>query len=970
MILVFLACNGEEETPRMHLVEAARFGQTTAVGGPWVATRDGLMLDGALAADGLPEGDVTFIDGSLAHVWGKGLFTIDGEDVSAGLENPTLRLLNPDVTPTPLGLAEGDDTWLATAGGLFVRGPASSWELIDLSSSGDLNLLFSAVDVDEDHVVAAAMLPTSIIPNAYAGVLSGTLFESEDGGDSWDSVELGSDVPTSVAIGNDALYVGTLDRGVLVREGEDFESLGGPTDVVDLELVGSALLVGSASRGAWLWDGTAWSQAGTAPIVGIGDGVAVDVNGVCYAPALGPGDAPSEPAGGQVHVALSFHGNLYHSYRGDEPTDDGYGLDIDVIRTSLEWLAEHPEVHADWDFDNHWSTDLWLPQDAPDILEDIAGRVGDGQDDVRLMSWNNGAMAAMTRAEFDAAVARGEASNVAAFGEQVAGVQPQECMFGPDHIAWYPEEGIEWVTLFNAANGFSALRADHDLQGLEAFGPVTLTAGGSEMTAVPTYHHADVFDHGGLLGWVQQLHASHAEDTLLVVHFDADGETWENFGSELSAVEDLDYVTFTTIQDYLDDHDPVGTVELVGDVADGTGDGFQSWAEKSFNHDIWTEIQRSRDLCAAASLLGAPDCDLEQRLLALSTTNFGLAAPILHDDRVASASAYAAGAVAEAEAAWATRDEPEVGTIQVVNHRDASGPALITVELPTNADVVLTFEGVEVPWVRVDDAIEFVVEVDALSAHTLLWEEGAPAAVESPERPSLPRLQAPFSECDGDADKGVADPDLENDQGVRFSVADPWTVELCEASGGVTRVLSTHAGLPGVLVDVYAELGGDDVIDELESVAPSPFLCRGASTLSWPSMGGDVWTRPVRQGVETWNGQAADGWVELACDDGPLVIVHQTTLRSSMAFAPMRVEDGDALVAPLGTLWGDGPWHEARRTGGHGIGDIVVPVVGSQFRPAAPDWGDESIRYRLLVGDEIDEAVRELFAHPPVARAR
>ena len=970
MILLALACNREEAPARWHLVAEDRYLATTAVGGAWVATEAGLFLEGERFDDELPEGPVTFIEGSLAHVWGKGLFTLDGEPADEGLDNDLLALLNPDAVPVALDLAEGEQIWLAAAGGLFVRRPGAVWEGVDLSSSGDLNLLFSSVDADGEHVVATAMLPSSIIPNEYSNVLSGTLFESWDDGESWASLSLGSEVPTSVAIG-ETLYVGTLDAGVLVGGEQGFTSLGGPSDVVDLELLESgALLVGSASRGAWLWDGVAWSQSGDAPIVGVGEGWAVDIDGVVHSPKRGAGDPPPKAAGGQVHVALSFHGNLYHSYRGDSPTDDGYGLDIDVIRNSLDWLAEHPRVHADWDFDNAWSTDLWLPQDAPDILEDIAARVEAGQDDVRLMSWNNGAMVAMTREEFAEAVARGRDSNEAAFGEMVDGVQPQECMFGPDHIEWYPDEGIEWVTLFNAANGFTALRSDHDLRGRAAFGPITLTAGGAEMTAVPVYHHADVFDHGGLAGWVRQLSAQHAEDTLLVVHFDADGETWENFDRELEAVAELDFVTYTKIADYLATHDPVATVELVGDVADGTGDGFQSWAEKSFNHEMWTAVVQSRDLCAAASLLGAEDCDLEQRLLAMSTTNYGLAAPVLHQDRIASATAYAEGALAEAEAALAAVDGPAEGEIQVVNTRDAAGPALISVELPTEADVLLRHEGVDLAYARSGSFVEFVLEVEAESVTTVAWLEADPLDVEAPDEPRLVALEAPFTECAGDADKGSAIPDEVISEGPRTSVIDAWDLELCEATGTVTRTLSAHAGLPGVIVDVHAELGGDEVIEDLESVALSPLSCRGASELSWPSMSGATWTRPVRSPVETWNGQAADGWVELSCDGGPLVIVHRTTDRTSMAFAPMRVEDGDALIAPLGTLWGDGPWHDARRTGGHGIGDLVVPVVGSQYRPAAPDWGDEVIDYRLLVGDDIDPDVRELFAHPPLARAR
>ena len=64
----------------------------------------------------------------------------------------------------------------------------------------------------------------------------------------------------------------------------------------------------------------------------------------------------SRPAGNaRVHVALSFHVNLYHSYRGDSNTDDGYGIDLDVMRNTLDWLDRHPRARADWDLETHFS---------------------------------------------------------------------------------------------------------------------------------------------------------------------------------------------------------------------------------------------------------------------------------------------------------------------------------------------------------------------------------------------------------------------------------------------------------------------------------------------------------------------------------------------------------------------------------------------------------------------------------------
>ena len=86
------------------------------------------------------------------------------------------------------------------------------------------------------------------------------------------------------------------------------------------------------------------------------------------------------------------------------------------------------------------------------------------------------------------------------------------------------------------------------------------------------------------------------------------------------------------------------------------------------------------------------------RLKALSTTNYGLAAPFLHEDRVASATAQAEEARTLAEQALSTALENltvDAGSIQVVNPRPSSGMTLLEFDiiLPPEtwtADRVLT----------------------------------------------------------------------------------------------------------------------------------------------------------------------------------------------------------------------------------------------------------------------------------------
>ena len=97
-------------------------------------------------------------------------------------------------------------------------------------------------------------------------------------------------------------------------------------------------------------------------------------------------------------------------------------------------------------------------------------------------------------------------------------------------------------------------------------------------------------------------------------------------------------------------------------------------------------------------------------------------------------------------------------------------------------------------------------------------------------------------------------------------------------------------------------------------------------------------------------------------------IGHDAMIRTSLALAPMRTTEGRTVIAPLGTLWGDPVRHDVRSTGGHGAGDVITAVVGSQFRPAAPDWSGQTVRYRLLIGQDgaMDPDTLSLFAHPPL----
>ena len=117
----------------------------------------------------------------------------------------------------------------------------------------------------------------------------------------------------------------------------------------------------------------------------------------------------------------------------------------------------------------------------------------------------------------------------------------------------------------------------------------------------------------------------------------------------VASVAGLDFIRFSSVSDYLASHESAGTVRFSQDTADGSFNGYHSWAEKAYTSDYWTRIERNRRMHRVARQLLAADgvpgmspdlADLlhgsfETRLRALSTTNFGLATPFLTRSREA-----------------------------------------------------------------------------------------------------------------------------------------------------------------------------------------------------------------------------------------------------------------------------------------------------------------------------------------------
>ena len=130
----------------------------------------------------------------LTYVYGQGLYSQPWAKTSwslaeTGLTSPLLATLNPDPKPYPMALAEDSSgqAWLAAAGGMFTTAdPTTGWTAVDLSSSGSLNPLFSDIASNGDSIAAVSLLPLSILPSQYSGLLSGRFFFKSAGETDWE----------------------------------------------------------------------------------------------------------------------------------------------------------------------------------------------------------------------------------------------------------------------------------------------------------------------------------------------------------------------------------------------------------------------------------------------------------------------------------------------------------------------------------------------------------------------------------------------------------------------------------------------------------------------------------------------------------------------------------------------------------------------------------------------------------------
>lgn len=431
----------------------------------------------------------------------------------------------------------------------------------------------------------------------------------------------------------------------------------------------------------------------------------------------------------KVHIGYGFHVNCYHSYRGDSNDELGFGGDIRIIRRIIEILNTCNEkgipVKGTWDFENAYSLEEILPRYAPDIIEDVRKRCYTYGDENDIMGYNNGALSAMTEDEFTASIAWAISNPngsglVDIFGDCAKIVRPQEVMFTPSQVHSYKRLGIEALCLYYSCVPFDAFRTIiPQLNDEHAFNPVTYQYQGESLTVLPTYNNSDIIDAGSLRFLAKQLHEKQVNgeinhDVFIFINMDADAILWEplNLPGPLSKiantdgirglvmeVADLDFVEFNTPGGYLKNHEPLAEIQFTQDTADGSFTGYASWAEKPFNRQIYTRLEKARAYARAANK-DALSPSFQDRVMLLSTTHFGLASPVLNVEREKRALELSAAMVqSETRASERTQEltllNPNDSTLISAQFAFDEGALPEINRLSIQADALLSFGAIE-----------------------------------------------------------------------------------------------------------------------------------------------------------------------------------------------------------------------------------------------------------------------------------
>ncbi len=697
----------------------------------------------------------------------------------------------------------------------------------------------------------------------------------------------------------------------------------------------------------------------------------------------------------KIYFAPRFHVNLNHSYRGDTPDEKGFGKDIRIIRNILDDLEalekEGIVVHCAWDADNAFSLGEMLPQYAPDIILRIKDRVERNIDEIHIMSWNNGLLSVMSEEEFFLAVGWAIESPTHdgvkdIFDKYVPVVRPQECMYTPNHIHLYKKLGVEFLSIYYSAipfNGFSSfiprLHVEQQYNPIRLEHPITKES----MRILPSCNQGDLAEYGmSLKRMVKRLRKKQMKqgakyDFLILLDMDADDSFWDSSTSSLlqqkivpsfsglysliKSISKLSYIEFNSAYQYGRNHEDLTTISLGQDLADGAFDGFASWAEKWDNFMLWPSILKAREIydkaikCFSGNEISQQNDEMSPtwellpaelketaqeamsaRLRALSTTHFGLSAPVMNIERLSKGKSFIEKSIKLSTSLLLEGEKNN----PVVDQKNCENKPKYCIRTRKDLPLVSLYGDIEDGnviihslWINYGGKKRLPNNLQRATENLKIYLKGS-STLPGRDKPTIIWERKVSSiEIDGykalDIETMVNYPETTHNMthGIKKErIGRSWDDRWIETAPCEIEVFK------GISSDKIVTVWKEDTNGNISNYSLD-YIRNGSN-----------------QRLSSINNHITPHWIALSDGTHGVLLVYKDNEFKSFASCPLRQillgKEMQILMNPYGTYWGK-QYHYPSRVSG--LGRLGAIVTAEHLHPSAPSWEGKEFSFRLLL---------------------
>lgn len=592
------------------------------------------------------------------------------------------------------------------------------------------------------------------------------------------------------------------------------------------------------------------------------------------------------------------------------------------------------------------------------------------------MSWNNGLLSAHTPEEFTCAIGwalRNDKKSgiLDLFGSCEPIVHPQECMITPSQIAGYARFGIDTLSVYYSAipfNGFGCFVPKLSVD--QRFNPLVWENKDTDtsMRVLPAINQGDLVEYGfSARRMIKTIRVRQTADLFILLDMDADDTFWAGMiprplrsifpsfaGLDhlVRSIATLGYVRFIRPSEYLKNHGNKGTVTFGQDLADGAFDAFASWAEKWDNHDLWAKVTvlrslwdgaKERVLCAAGLPPDAGDefarwveplpktiqdlakDALQTRLRVLSTTHFGLSAPVMNTHHLQMAHALADSALKKTrllEAAISWICPPGERAVAIARYTGQNPK--ITPE--TDGSLTLSTDkaswAVNGTWVTYHRSKRQSQDVD-ITASTI----GGIISLGGGGDPI--RWKRTFTVKGGSVY-------------IQSAIDYPSTAHIRFSAAKADHLLRSWDGRWEEVAPCEITLYDRLPLERTVTVYKQDFSGQKSSYSL------DYWNKNTS--LASINNHVTPAWLAVSDGEAGLLIAQSSKHLHGFAAFPIRqvIEDeGQRItVNPLGTYWGAQYKYPLAVTG---WGRIAASLSAEHLYPSAPSWAGKQIEFALLL---------------------